>query len=168
MPDVYLRSIEPLMAIVLGCMRWKSAQAHEVRPRKKRTNEEQRGWYQEETPMPDRAESLRSGSAARCAVCDGKFGLVRHYLWRTPLCSKKCVDRFRTRRESDRNWVSSLQIRLRPIAREPREGFMTVQISQRGKEYLETAQTLLRAAKTMTDSAIAGQLKGLANDYQRR
>ena len=25
MPDVYLRSIEPLIAIVLGCMRWKSA-----------------------------------------------------------------------------------------------------------------------------------------------
>jgi hypothetical protein len=45
---------------------------------------------------------------------------------------------------------------------------MTDQISQRGKEYLETAQTLLRAAKTMTDSAIAGQLKALADDYQRR
>lgn len=56
--------------------------------------------------MPDCSESLRSGSAARCAVCDGKFGFVRHYSWRTPLCSKKCVDRFRTRRESDRNWVS--------------------------------------------------------------
>ena len=45
---------------------------------------------------------------------------------------------------------------------------MTVQISQRGKEYLETAQTLLRAAQTMTDRAIAGQLKALAYDYQRR
>ena len=45
---------------------------------------------------------------------------------------------------------------------------MTVQISQRGKEYLETARTLLRAAQTMTDSAIAGQLKALADDYQRR
>ena len=33
---------------------------------------------------------------------------------------------------------------------------MTVQISQRGKEYLETAQTLLRAAKTMTDSSDCG------------
>ena len=43
-----------------------------------------------------------------------------------------------------------------------------VQISQRGKAYLETAQTLLRAAKTMTDSAIAGQLKALADDYERR
>jgi hypothetical protein len=45
---------------------------------------------------------------------------------------------------------------------------MTVQISQRGKEYLEIAQTSLRAAKTMTDSAIAGQLKALADDYQWR
>jgi hypothetical protein len=27
----YLRSIEPLIAIVLGCTRWKSAQAYEVR-----------------------------------------------------------------------------------------------------------------------------------------
>ena len=42
------------------------------------------------------------------------------------------------------------------------------QISQRGKEYLKTARTLLRAAQTMTDRAIAGQLKALADDYQRR
>jgi hypothetical protein len=42
------------------------------------------------------------------------------------------------------------------------------QISQRGKEYLKTAETLLRAAQTMTDRAIAGQLKVLADDYQRR
>jgi hypothetical protein len=45
---------------------------------------------------------------------------------------------------------------------------MTVQISQRGREYLETARTLLRAAQTMTDRAIAGQLKALADDYERR
>ncbi|MCU1252031.1 MAG: hypothetical protein JWQ49_5060 [Edaphobacter sp.] len=45
---------------------------------------------------------------------------------------------------------------------------MTVPISQRGKGYLETARTLLRAAKTMTDRAIADQLKALADDYQRR
>ena len=45
---------------------------------------------------------------------------------------------------------------------------MNPQISQRGKQYLKTAQTLLRAAKTMTDLAIAGQLKALADDYQRR
>ena len=57
---------------------------------------------------------------------------------------------------------------LKPGAGEPREGSMTFQISQRGKEYLKTAQTLLRAAQTMTDRAIAGQLKALADDYQRR
>jgi len=45
---------------------------------------------------------------------------------------------------------------------------MTVQISQRGKQYLETARTLLRAAQTMTDTAIAGQLRALAEDYERR
>ena len=45
---------------------------------------------------------------------------------------------------------------------------MTVQISQRGKEYLKTVQTLLRTAKTMTDQAIAAQLKALADYYERR
>ena len=45
---------------------------------------------------------------------------------------------------------------------------MTFRISQRGKEYLETAQTLLRAAQTMTDQHVAGQLKALAEDYERR
>jgi hypothetical protein len=58
--------------------------------------------------MPNFSESLRQGRATRCAVCDGKFGLVRHYSWRTPLCSKKCVDRFTARRESDHNWVGWL------------------------------------------------------------
>jgi hypothetical protein len=45
---------------------------------------------------------------------------------------------------------------------------MTVPISQRGKAYLETARTLLRAAETMTDRAIADQLQALADDYRRR
>jgi hypothetical protein len=45
---------------------------------------------------------------------------------------------------------------------------MTLHISRRGKQYLKTAQTLLRTARTMTDQAIAGQLKALADDYQRR
>jgi hypothetical protein len=49
------------------------------------------------------SENLRSGKA-RCALCDGKFGLVRYYSWRTPLCSRKCVDRFRSRRDSYYNW----------------------------------------------------------------
>ena len=42
------------------------------------------------------------------------------------------------------------------------------QISQRGKEYLKTAETILRVAQTMTDRAIADRLKALADDCQRR
>ena len=45
---------------------------------------------------------------------------------------------------------------------------MTFQISQRGKQYLKTAQTLLRAAQTMTDRVVATQLRALADDYERR
>jgi hypothetical protein len=45
---------------------------------------------------------------------------------------------------------------------------MTIPISRRGNAYLVTARTLLRAAETMTDRAIAGQLKALADDYERR
>jgi hypothetical protein len=43
---------------------------------------------------------------------------------------------------------------------------MTFKISQRGKEYLETALTLLRAAQTMTDRAIAGQLKAPEGEWR--
>jgi hypothetical protein len=62
--------------------------------------------------MPNFSESLNHGRGKRCAVCDGKFGLVRYYSWRTPLCSKKCIDRFKVRRESDRIWLPWLQIAL--------------------------------------------------------
>jgi hypothetical protein len=44
---------------------------------------------------------------------------------------------------------------------------MFQQIPQRGKKYLKTAETLLRAAQTMTDLAIAGQLKALADEFER-
>jgi len=63
---------------------------------------------QKEKTMLYRLESHGSDKAMRCAVCEGKFGLVRHYSWRTALCSRKCVARFRTRRESDREWVGWL------------------------------------------------------------
>jgi hypothetical protein len=72
--------------------------------------------------MPACSETPRSGKAARCAVCDGKFGLVRHYSWRTQLCSKKCVDCFsRTERPQ---LVALAPNHLKPGAREPREGSM--------------------------------------------
>ena len=44
------------------------------------------------------------------AVYEGKFGLVRHYSWRTLLCSRKCVDGFKARRQSDHNWMGWFQI----------------------------------------------------------
>jgi hypothetical protein len=36
------------------------------------------------------------------------------------------------------------------------------------KEYFETAQTLLRIARDMTDQTIADRLRALAEDYERR
>ena len=60
--------------------------------------------------MPYRLKSHWSDKTMRCAVCEGKFGLVRHYSWRTPLCSRKCVDRFKARRQSDHNWMGWFQI----------------------------------------------------------
>ena len=59
--------------------------------------------------MPGCLKLPRHGAVARCAVCNGKFGLVRYYWWQTPLCTKACVDRFRNRREGDRRWLCLLQ-----------------------------------------------------------
>jgi len=59
--------------------------------------------------MGNSPQYLRHGTAKRCAVCDGKFGLIRYYSWRTGLCSKKCADRFKARREDDRRWLRRLQ-----------------------------------------------------------
>jgi hypothetical protein len=62
--------------------------------------------------MPDRSGSPRSNRDERCAVCGGKFGLIRHYSWRTPLCSAKCVDRLRARRANDGIWLLNFRIAL--------------------------------------------------------
>jgi hypothetical protein len=62
-----------------------------------------------ELPEPRLSESERCSSVKRCALCGGKFGLIRYYSWRTALCSKKCVDRFRSRRERDRRWLFRAQ-----------------------------------------------------------
>jgi hypothetical protein len=55
------------------------------------------------------AQHIRNGAAKRCPICDGKFGLVRHYSRRTALYSKKCVDRFKALQEADRKWLSWLR-----------------------------------------------------------
>lgn len=62
--------------------------------------------------MRDHRQYASNGAAKRCAICNGKFGLVRYYSWRTSFCSKKCVDRFRARRASDCNWLPWLQVAL--------------------------------------------------------
>jgi hypothetical protein len=60
--------------------------------------------------MRNSPQHLCNGAAKRCPICEGKFGLVRRYSWRTGLCSKKCVDRFKARQETDRRWLRQLQV----------------------------------------------------------
>jgi hypothetical protein len=43
-----------------------------------------------------------------------------------------------------------------------------VEAKMLSKAYLDTARTILRAAQTMTDQRVAGQLKALAENYERR
>lgn len=55
--------------------------------------------------MRNSSLSSHGSSVKCCAVCSGKFGLIRHYWWRTALCSQKCVGRFKARWEADHQWV---------------------------------------------------------------
>jgi hypothetical protein len=45
---------------------------------------------------------------------------------------------------------------------------MTLLISRLTRDYLETAQTLLRGVHSMADRAVAAQLKAFAEDYEPR
>ena len=63
MRDVYLRSIEPLIVVVLGCMRRKGTQADDVRRRQKMIDDSGDNTRQE-TANANCFESLRSGRAA--------------------------------------------------------------------------------------------------------
>jgi hypothetical protein len=59
--------------------------------------------------MFNSSQSAQHGVPRRCAVCDGPFGLIRHYSWRTPLCSKKCVEYLKAHREEGRKWLGRFQ-----------------------------------------------------------
>lgn len=59
--------------------------------------------------MHDSSHASHHTSGRCCAICGGRFGLIRYYYWRTALCSKKCVDRFKTRREADHQWLRWLR-----------------------------------------------------------
>jgi hypothetical protein len=60
--------------------------------------------------MRNSPQYLWNGATKRCAICDGRFGLIRHYSWQTALCSRKCADRFKLRLEDDRRWLRRLQV----------------------------------------------------------
>jgi RNA polymerase-binding transcription factor DksA len=60
--------------------------------------------------MFDRPQQVRNYPTKLCAVCGGRFGLIRRYVCRTALCSNKCVNRFKARRENDRNWLLRCQV----------------------------------------------------------
>jgi hypothetical protein len=51
------------------------------------------------------SRSVQNRVAQRCAICEGKFGLVRHYSWRTAVCSRNCAHRLKARRADDRRWL---------------------------------------------------------------
>jgi hypothetical protein len=59
--------------------------------------------------MFNSSHNTRHDAPKRCAICDGSFGLIRHYSWRTPLCSKKCVERLNARREENHKWLCRLR-----------------------------------------------------------
>jgi hypothetical protein len=66
--------------------------------------------------MRNHLQYRRKDAEKRCAICDGKFGLIRHCSWRTALCSKRCVDRFKSREEADRRWLLRLQATRQAVA----------------------------------------------------
>ena len=58
--------------------------------------------------MLNSSKDMHHDAPKRCAICDGPFGLIRHYSWRTPLCSKKCVELLKARRGENRKWLCRL------------------------------------------------------------
>jgi hypothetical protein len=66
--------------------------------------------------MRNHLQYRRKDAEKRCAICDGKFGLIRHYSWRTALCSRECVNRFKSREEADRRWLLRLQATRQAVA----------------------------------------------------
>jgi hypothetical protein len=59
----------------------------------------------QETAMLKAHSRYRKMDENRCAICAGKFGLIRYYSWNTGLCSKRCRDRYRARQEGHLRWL---------------------------------------------------------------
>ena len=63
-------------------------------------------------PQSDRSDimltsshDIRQMNGRRCAVCGGKFGLVRHYRGGTGVCSRKCRERLSMRQTNYIKWL---------------------------------------------------------------
>lgn len=55
--------------------------------------------------MFNNSQHRHDAAAKRCPICNGRFGLIRHRSWKTALCSKRCLERFKARQETDRRWL---------------------------------------------------------------
>lgn len=73
-----------------------------------RPSNEQWEMQELETDMSKDHQKLQRNTVKRCAICAGKFGLIRYYSSRTALCSKRCVEHFKSRCEADSNWLRRL------------------------------------------------------------
>ena len=109
------------------------------------------------------SESPRSGRAARCAVCDGKFGLVGTTRGEPPLF-QKLRRSFQSSPASDRNWLPWFQT-AGPGDGKPR-GHYDVPHSHNRQECLKTAD--FASLPRLDRPGDCGSLKALADDYQRR
>lgn len=56
--------------------------------------------------MFNNSQHRHDAAAKRGPIRNGRFGLIRHRSWKTALCSKRCLERFKARREADRKWLS--------------------------------------------------------------
>ena len=89
--------------------RSRTSRVRAVRQRTKDAREVLPTRSQQERKMHNSPQCPRHGTMKRCAICGGKFGLIRYYSWRAALCSKKCVNQFRARREHGRTWLFRFQ-----------------------------------------------------------
>ena len=61
--------------------------------------------------MRNHLQYRRKDAEKRCAICDGKFGLIRHYSWRTALCSERCARRVKPGDARPRHQASIVRFR---------------------------------------------------------
>jgi hypothetical protein len=109
--------------------RSRASRVREVRRRTRGAHQALPAQGPREAKMCNSPQYFQHGAAKRCAICDGKFGLIRYYSWRTALCSKKCADRFKARQEGDRRWLRRPQPGFNVHESSPERAHASVKIS---------------------------------------